>query len=448
MEKIRYRPDIDGLRALAVLAVIIFHTDRNLLSGGFVGVDIFFVISGYLITSIIFNDIKNDKFSIFHFYDRRVRRIIPALLFLLAISSIASYVILFPADLYKYAKSLLATLLFFSNIFFWRNSGYFAPTADTIPLLHTWSLSIEEQFYLFFPVFIITAFYLVKRKPKKKIVFLLSLFFIVSLFLSIWGAENKPSASFYLLPTRAWELLLGALLAFLPKINFQSRYRALLTGSGIILVFVSFYFLSKELSFPGINALFPCLGAGMIILANHKRSGNFVSKLISIKPLVFIGLISYSLYLWHWSFIVFYKHYTFEKPNIIIVLIFSFIVATISWKFIEKPFRATSKKRLPYVILSLTTLSLILFGYYIYQSKGIPERLPDRFSYLTAEGIKELKNPYQQECFRDWGKGISLNQVWEKSCRLGVSNKNKKISFAFIGDSHSDALFTGVDSIQ
>jgi peptidoglycan/LPS O-acetylase OafA/YrhL len=447
MEKISYRPDIDGLRAIAVLAVLVFHTDKTLLSGGFVGVDIFFVISGYLITSIIINNITNKEFSLYHFYDRRIRRIIPALFFFLSVISIASYFILFPDDLYKYAKSLLGALFFFSNIYFWRNSGYFAPTSDTIPLLHTWSLSIEEQFYLFFPAFIILVVYFSKKNIRKNIVVLLGVIFIISFAVSVWGAENKPSATFYLLPTRAWELLLGSLLVFSPKIKPYKQYRSLLTGGGIIVILMSFYFLSKELSFPGKNALFPCLGAGMIILANHKNKENFVSKFISIKPLVFIGLISYSLYLWHWAFIVFYKYYTLEKPSLVIVLLFSFIVAIFSWKFIEKPFRETDKKRLPYFSLFLVGLGLIIFSYLIYLTKGIPERLPDKLSYMSMGGIKELKNPYRKRCFT-WGeKGIPLDQVWKKACRLGESTENMKESFVLIGDSHSDALFTGIDSM-
>ena len=235
---------------------------------------------------------------------------------------------------------------------------------------------------------------------------------------------------------------IGGLLAFLPKIDRKVKYRSILTGSGIFLIFMSFYFLNKDLSFPGVNALYPCLGAGLVILANHKEKQNPVSHFLSIKPLVFIGLISYSLYLWHWSFIVFYKHYTFEKPDLIFVFAFSFVVATLSWRFIESPFRLTNKKGLPYLILLLTAISLILFGCYVYLAKGIPQRLPKKLSYISISGLKELKNPQQKKCFTDWGKGISINQVWEKSCRLGISNNDKKEVFAFIGDSHSDALFT------
>ncbi|MEI8033233.1 MAG: acyltransferase family protein [Chlorobiaceae bacterium] len=336
---LKYRPDIDGLRAIAVLSVIFFHTGVPGFSGGFVGVDIFFVISGFLITSIILKDIQKKKFSIANFYERRIRRIFPALFPVIGFSFVVG-AYLFDADAFKsLGKSITATTLFSSNVLFWRESGYFAAPSLEKPLLHTWSLAVEEQFYIIFPL----ALVFIHRYLKSRYFTWILIAIILSLGASVYGIYHYAGATFYLVPTRAWELLIGSILAFgvLPKLSSASLRNVLsITGLGFIIYSVGFY--TEATLFPGPNAITPVLGAWLIIYSNMGEEKAIVNKLLSVRPLVFIGLISYSLYLWHWPFVAFAKYLLFrpfngyESAGIIFT---SLAVSTLSWKYIEQPFR-------------------------------------------------------------------------------------------------------------
>ncbi|HBT5121320.1 TPA: acyltransferase, partial [Klebsiella pneumoniae] len=299
MSNLKYRADIDGLRAVAILPVLLFHVGYNWFSGGYVGVDVFFVISGYLITSILVNDIKNNTYSILDFYERRIRRIVPALVFVIAFIIVASPFFLPPENYSFLPKEIIGTLLFISNIVSYLKSGYFSTDAEQRPLLHTWSLGIEEQFYIISPVILFIAFKYLKEKTNLLLVILT----IISFFMSVFLSQKHPTSSFYLLHTRYWELSFGSLAAVgVFQGSKKQIYREVLSLVGLLMILVAVFSFTPTTIFPSYNALLPVLGATLIILnAEHTTVG----KLLSFRPLVFIGGISYSLYLWHWPIIVF-----------------------------------------------------------------------------------------------------------------------------------------------
>ncbi len=297
----KHRSDIDGLRAIAVIPVVLFHAGVRHVAGGFIGVDVFFVISGYLITTILLEDIRRDRFSIAAFYQRRARRILPALFAVLLFASLAAYKLLLPNDAYEYGRSLLATLGFISNIAFSRQMGYFDAPAEMKPLLHTWSLAVEEQFYILYPLFL----FLVTRYFRKRYAVAIGSVLALSLAYSIGRSDTQAATSFYLPTTRAWELLIGGLLAIqsLPKLRHQLSAN-LLGFFGLGLISYSVFAFSAATPFPGYHALFPCVGAALIIYSGMAVEP-LVGRVLSAKPLVFVGLISYSLYLWHWISLLF-----------------------------------------------------------------------------------------------------------------------------------------------
>src|ERR1700690_2687799 len=337
----KYRPDIDGLRAIAVLSVVFFHLGVP-LHGGFVGVDIFFTISGFLIGSIILRQTSDRIFTFAGFYERRIRRIFPALIVMLAVSCILAYEFLLPAELISFSKSLAAASFSLSNIFFWLQSGYFDAPASNTPLLHTWSLAIEEQFYVFLPVLLV----ILHRFSPRRINLVIYSFAAVSLLISVYGAYQFPSAAFYLLHTRAWELLIGTALALegFPKLR-GPFVREAAGIAGLLLIAFALLFYHSWTPFPGLAALPPCLGTALIIAAGESGK-NTVGRLLSLRPIVFVGLISYSLYLWHWPLIVFYKFgFTvidglshIQSQAFLFAL--SLVLATLSWRFVEMPVRS------------------------------------------------------------------------------------------------------------
>ncbi|WP_426011834.1 acyltransferase family protein [Caulobacter sp. DWR2-3-1b2] len=298
-----YRRDIDGLRAIAVLPVVVFHIAQSYLRGGYVGVDIFFVISGYLISSHIMADAAAGRFDLLDFYRRRIRRILPAFVALLTVVTALVVWRFFPIETIKYAGSLLAALGSVSNLYFWRDAGYFQPTVKSLPLLHTWSLAVEEQFYLVFPLIIMG----VTRWAPRRLTLIVTGLLGLSLALSAASVTAFPSGGFYLLPTRAWELLIGTVLALgvIPAIR-NPFVRNLVAATGLALIAGSMMLFTQTTPFPWIAALAPWLCAALII--HSGQAGTWVSRLLSLRPLVFIGLISCSLYLWHWSIMVFQRY--------------------------------------------------------------------------------------------------------------------------------------------
>jgi len=335
----KYRAEIDGLRALAVLPVILFHAGFEWFSGGFVGVDVFFVISGYLITTIIISEMAEGKFSILNFYERRARRILPALFFVVIASFPIFYFSYYGNYFTEYAKSIAATATFTSNIFFWLHSDYFSLGSEIKPLLHTWSLAVEEQYYILFPVFIMLTW----RLGIKWVLILLSIVFFCSLGVAHWGAFNKPEANFYWLPTRGWELLIGVFAAFYIKYYTHLKSHFLnqtLSLLGLGMIVYSIVAFDKSTPFPSLYALVPTIGTGLIILSSTEKT--FVHSLLGSKVLVGIGLVSYSAYLWHQPLLAafsfnmpFENNYSYR----ILVISITFFLAYLSYKFIEAPFR-------------------------------------------------------------------------------------------------------------
>lgn len=300
---VQYRADIDGLRAIAVMAVVAYHAGIKAAGGGFIGVDIFFVISGYLIGSIVLGEAREGQFSLLRFYERRVRRLLPALVLVLCATFALAAVYSFPAELVQLGRSMLAALFFASNIFFWRHSGYFDAPAETQPLLHTWSLAVEEQFYLFFPL---TLVLLVRYAPQYlKVVIVAAT--ALSLLLCIEATADFSKASFFLLPMRAWEFLLGVLIAIglFPRLP-DPLIRNVAAAAGLAMICAAILVFTNETPFPGFSALLPTVGAALVI-GSGLSGPTFVKRLLSLRPVVFVGLISYSLYLWHWPVIVFQR---------------------------------------------------------------------------------------------------------------------------------------------
>lgn len=337
-DSVKYRRDIDGLRAIAILPVVLFHASVPGFTGGFVGVDIFFVISGYLITMIIASEVAQAKFSTVQFYERRIRRIFPALFTVLTAASLCAGVLYLPNDLAKYSQSLIATTLFGSNMLFWRDSGYFDVSAFLKPLLQTWSLAVEEQFYILFPLFVALVHRYAARWLKASVLVAAGLSFAAS----VWGVHHTPGAAFYFAPLRAWELLMGSLLALGVVGDTRSAtLREALAGLGILLIVGSVVTYNESTPFPGLAALPPCLGAAFILYAGRGQP-TWVGRLLSTRFMVGIGLVSYSLYLWHWPVFVFAKYVQVgELPpeRAAGCLALSGVLAWASWRFVEQPAR-------------------------------------------------------------------------------------------------------------
>ncbi|MFZ5492764.1 MAG: acyltransferase family protein [Pseudomonadota bacterium] len=368
-----YRREIDGLRALAVLPVIFFHAGFSAFSGGFVGVDVFFVISGYLITGIILAELANGKFSIAGFYERRARRILPALFLVIAVSLPFAWLWLLPDDMRGFSESVLAVAGFASNILFWRRTDYFAPSSELSPLLHTWSLAVEEQFYLFFPLLLIVTWRFF-RHGALAIILLLS---AISLAIAQWGVTHEPGAAFYLLPTRGWELALGAAIAMwcheraAPQLSLTLHQALSLAGLGLVAGSVFLY--GENTPSPGLAMLAPTLGAGLIIF--FATPATWVGRLLSLKPVVAIGLVSYSAYLWHQPLFAFARHRSLYTPSASMYFALSVLsvgLGWLSWRWVERPFRDKSRlgRRQIFAFATAGTVALVLFGAAGHVTKG------------------------------------------------------------------------------
>jgi peptidoglycan/LPS O-acetylase OafA/YrhL len=391
-QNIRYRPDIDGLRAIAVLAVVFFHCDLLIAPGGYVGVDIFFVISGYVIALTLMRDLEAGQFSIRRFYEKRVRRILPALLSTLTICWIAAWILLLPNDFFDFSRSMLSSALSVSNFYFWRTSGYFETSALLRPLLHTWSLSVEEQFYLIVPA----SLWICYRYFNARFVLLFGSAALLSLGLSIYATDTAPTANFFLLPTRAWELLTGVILAVCQFPTARPAIRQVLALVGAVLITGSIIGYTKYTPFPGLSALAPCLGTAFIIFAGT-RGTSIVNRALSWSPLVFIGLVSYSFYLIHWPLLVFLRYTTLRAittPEAILVVASSFVLATLSWKFIEQPFRRPQgyiRRHALGTWAATTTLMMSIAAAGIV-THGAPQRFPDIVHKAAANDENLWKN--------------------------------------------------------
>lgn len=384
----KYRREIDGLRALAVLPVILFHAGFAGFDGGFVGVDVFFVISGFLITSILVAELETGKFSLVSFYERRSRRILPALFFMLLVCLPLAWVLLLPADLEDFSQSLMAVVGFVSNVFFWWTSDYFAAAAELKPLLHTWSLAVEEQYYLFFPL----VFWGLWRFGRRAVFGVLILALLASLVLAQVAVVKKPVAAFYLLPTRAWELLVGALIVFMsPRIDAQMARRFVPdigAGLGLVMILVAVIWFDKSTPFPGLYALLPTVGTALII--SFARPQTAVGRCLGWTPFVKVGAISYSAYLWHQPLLAFVRHEALQPPTqwlLGAVVVVSLGLAYFSWRFVETPFRTPGvfSRRQIFVFSGLGLAFFGGVGWVGASHHGFADRLPPALTAADAD---------------------------------------------------------------
>lgn len=439
---IKYRPDIDGLRAVAVLAVILFHFSPR-FPGGFVGVDIFFVISGYLITNIIAKQISNNNFSYFEFYSRRIKRLFPALLAVLVFGLSVAWLFFFPSELLDIAKHILASSLFIENIYLWFSADYFSSESIFIPYLHLWSLGVEEQFYIFWPIFI-SLILVFKLDLRKSLLWILLISFLANLYFTL-GPFSAQTA-FYLPVTRFWELAAGALLALQSNHNRDTPFlKNVLAIIGGILVTLSFWF-AREVNYPGWQAIMPVLGVSMLIYAGSQA---FLNKyLLSFKPLVWIGLISYPLYLWHWVFWSFANILFGQNPDVLNVgghlnalffLTISIVAAWLTYLFIESPIR---KSKNIGVVFALATLMLLvaLMAIFIVKSDGILERKFKKYNENAQSYLDGSSLPKQSTYCIDL-----LRKSAEWHCVLG--NTTAEETILVFGDSHAQVFLDVFDKI-
>ncbi|ENO98912.1 acyltransferase family protein [Thauera phenylacetica] len=435
-----YRREIDGLRALAVLPVIFFHAGYESFSGGFVGVDVFFVISGYLITKIILSDLEHGRFSIVGFYERRARRILPALFFVMLVCLPFAWRWLLPGDMKDFSQSLVAVVAFSSNLLFWKESGYFDVAAELKPLLHTWSLAVEEQYYLFFPVFLMLAW----RIGKGPILLIMGLLTLGSLVLAEWGVRSDPALAFYLLPTRGWELLVGAFVAFYlsSKAGVAPRRDVAEAGGllGFLLLVYSVFTFDEATPFPGLSALVPTAGTALVILCSSPATA--VGRWLGSEVAVGIGLISYSAYLWHQPLFAFLRHRSLTEPSgslFFAMALTSLFLAYLTWRFVETPFRnkAKTSRSLIFGGASAGLAFFGLVGVIGHVTDGYFGRNPDDAALLIQKTARETGR--SKECWEKLRESGSL----EGACVLG--DDSKPLTFALFGDSHAATLANQMD---
>ena len=381
-----YRPEIDGLRALAVVPVILYHADVPYFNGGFIGVDIFFVISGYLITSIILADLESGSFSLRNFYERRARRILPALFIVMLACIPFAWLWLTPSRLDSFGQSIIAANLFVSNILFWSETGYFLPAAETKPLMHTWSLAVEEQYYLLFPLFLLLGW---RRFSRNTLYLILTTVGITSFALCLYAAEHYPSANFYLLPTRGWELLLGSLCAIFLKENRHAEWKnGSLAAIGLALICFSVFWIDQSDRHPGWITLLPTIGCTLFILFG--TANTLPGKVMGYRPLVVIGLISYSAYLWHFPILVLPEHRLIDSPGVsstLSALAITLVISVVSWRYLETPFRnkeKVSRRHLIVFCLSSSAVLLLCAGLMVFND-GYPKRTSGTIHYGKLE---------------------------------------------------------------
>jgi len=458
MVRPKYRPDIDGLRAVAVLSVLAFHLGWGRMAGGFVGVDVFFVISGYLISAIVFSEVATTSFSILTFYERRIRRIFPALFGMLIVFSVVASFYLLPTEFVDFAKSLLAAATSSSNFYFWKHSGYFdSPTSS--PLLHTWSLAVEEQFYILFPIFLVVVRRFFPGRLRIGVVVL----FFASLVTSAVIVPIDSVTAFYMPYTRAWELLLGTMLSLgmFPRLHsLFMRNVATLAGIGLILFSITIY--NTHSPFPGLAALPPCIGSVLIIGAGEFGS-SLVGSVLSWRPFVFIGLISYSLYLWHWPVIILHElglsfnlqslfsaRYANQlaavRFDMYMEIVVSFALATLSWRFVERPFRSRPLRigRRPLFAFSGAAMAAVIaYSGAVINAGGFKGRFPPASvkvaSYLANHNAGSFGRV--GSCFiTESSRSAVLDN---DQCLRTVEGKR---NYLLIGDSLAGALWSGLSS--
>ncbi|MDD1529415.1 hypothetical protein C7U92_20360 [Bradyrhizobium sp. WBOS7] len=438
----RWRSDIDGLRALAVLPVVIFHIGQSFLRGGFVGVDVFFVISGYLISGNILSRMEKGNFRVASFYEHRVRRLFPAYAVVLGVVLLLSCLMDFPPVARETSRVILSALASVTNFYFWATTDYFALPAEQISLLHTWSLSVEEQFYIAFPALII----LIGRTKGRWLSAIVMATFAVSLSISAVGVLVKPAATFYLLPTRAWELLLGTLLALRVVPSFDDRRLASAAAIvGIFMIVSSAFFFTPLTPFPGLTALLPCLGAALVIHSGESHA-TAVSRCLSFAPVRFVGLISYSLYLWHWPILVFHRQdllpsFGSKLTDRMVVFGLALCCGALSWLLVELPTR--NQRLVPKRLLLGSTICIACVLAAGATVVLVTDGLPQRFSPAAA-AMSEWLDYDPKSQFREGRCFLSATDSLSAFDAVGcLQNKLDKPTDLLLGDSHAAHLAYG-----
>lgn len=437
----KYRPEIDGLRAVAVFSVIAYHAGFRGFSGGFVGVDAFFVISGFLITTIILNDLEASAFSLRAFYVRRARRILPALALVLVASLPFAWFLLLPNDMEDFLQSIIGVVVFASNILFWRESGYFDTSGELKPLLHTWSLSVEEQFYVLFPIALLLC---MRRLGQRAAVVLFTAACVAGFWFAVVFQARSPNAAFYLLPSRVWELLIGVCAAFACRagldIKLSRRARELLGIIGLFMVAAAVYFYDESTAFPSAWTLAPTIGSALLVLL--ATSDTSVGQLLASRRLVQLGLISYSAYLWHTPAFAFTRHWFGSEPpywvfvGLVLVVL---VVAWLSWRFVETPVRRGRGPLFPWVVLNCALIGFAVLGL----SQG---GFAQRFSQALSGDVGQVEfHKYIDQQFLDCQPTSVANGAlsWDGFLRCKQSKPGTP-DVVLLGDSHAEHLFIGV----
>ena len=430
---LKYRPEIDGLRAIAVVPVVLFHAGFHVFSGGYVGVDVFLVISGYLITGILLSDIDRQRFSIARFYERRARRILPALFCVLLACLPFAWFAMLPDELARFGRSMLAVIGFVSNVTFWLEEGYFSSASELKPLLHTWSLAVEEQFYIVFPLLL----FVLRKASRRTLTVLIAIAALISFAVCEMAAYRYQLANFYLAPTRAWELLAGSLCACL---GWQGHRRGagLLALAGLAMILVSIFLLDGTVVFPSHWALLPVVGTMLLILFARAESG--AGRLLAMTPLVGIGLISYSLYLWHQPIFAFARLFAsgpLSQATMLGLALLAGVLAALSWRFVEQPFRrrdgvGAAKRALP-LALGLSAV-LAGLGAWLWLAKGVPSRFTPPRDSATISMTRADPPPRA-----DGGDCQPDADGFAAPCTLmPLAGAQRRI--ALFGDSHAQAI--------
>lgn len=432
----KYRADIDGLRAIAILSVLIFHA-TSLLPGGFIGVDVFFVISGYLITGSIHNDLKLDRFTFVDFYTRRVRRIFPALIIVLFVAFALGW-LLFPPDFKLVGKHIAGGAGFISNLISWREAGYFDAAALEKPLLHLWSLGIEEQFYFIWPVLL-----LVMWKWQRKLVPVVVLLLTVSFACNVYFAQANSTLAFYSPITRFWELMAGSLLACFPDADQKLAKRSsnVVSWAGLATIVLGLALINESRQFPGWWAVLPTLGAVLLILGGEN---SFVNRVFLSHPIMrWFGLISYPLYLWHWVLLSYLKKYEmpFSRLNRYSVVVASIILAWLTYEFIEKRIRFGTRKRLHVQALAFAMIAVFGLGLATYWTDGFAARIDEKYSAMIMAEYDYRKDFRNAKCLLSGDEKEFSTECVE----LGTYRQGKPLVLIW-GDSHGAHIFRAIEA--
>lgn len=438
----KYRPDIDGLRAIAIILVLIYHGGLSFFPSGFIGVDVFFVISGFLITRIIHESLNEGSFSFVDFYNRRLWRLQPVFVCLLFLTTALTLLFFLPDDLILYSRSARKTSLFLSNLFFNKTTtGYFSPDTHQIPLLHTWSLSIEWQCYLLLPCLI---YCLHRFSPNRYLVPLLIGLTFIALLVSLYNAKTLPAHTYYLFSSRIFEFLIGSCVAFIPTTSLAvNKYLFTFIGSLALITLLYLARLNPDLTgYPDEYAFVVCIATGFLIAVGTCSSGNLLSQLLSSTPLVFIGLLSYSLYIWHWVVFSVLSYQSIEETPIVLFAAFglTFVLAYLSWRFIEKPSKRWKHMQFRYtfaLLLLAPIFVLHLSDYVIKKNRGFPLRFHSELLTVNQQ-LDQYNSPQRPLCITDYRHEINTQ------CIIGAKKSDSKHAL-MIGDSFSNHYWGFMD---